>query len=393
MCMVAQKAVRIFSYLTGKNYQKEDTMTNTNSSIEEELQDDHSELITDPFDPAKIDISMRSMTLDLLIRRIKEQEIALDTKFQRKADLWGITEQSRLIESLMVRIPLPAFYFDGTDDNQWLIVDGLQRLTTLKKFVVDKSLQLSNLEFLTQYNNHNFDNLPRQMQRRIEETQVTVFIINPGTPPEVKFNIFKRINTGGLTLEPQEIRHALNQGNAADFLENLAKLDIFKEATCNLIKSDRMQDREFVLRFISFTMVHYSKYTPDLENFLNNAMINLGKLSTTERTELKNRFVKAMKYSVEIFGNDAFRKRYNKDDSRKPINKALFETWSVILGGLSDDQLRLLSNKREDLISRYITLLNNNKNFERSITTGTSQNTSVQIRFKFIESIVKETLE
>jgi hypothetical protein len=366
---------------------------NDEEEIEEELFNDNIDIITEPFDPAKIDISMRSMTLDLLIRRIKEKEIALNTKFQRKGDLWGASEQSRLIESLMVRIPLPAFYFDGTDDNEWLIVDGLQRLTTLKKFVVDKNLQLTNLEFLTQYNDSKFDNLPRQMQRRIEETQVTVFIINPGTPPEVKFNIFRRINTGGLTLEPQEIRHALNQGIAADFLEELAELDVFKEATCYLIKNDRMQDREMVLRFLAFTMVPYTNYTPDLENFLNNAMTNLGKTSISERKVLKEKFIKAMTAAIRIFGNDAFRKRYNKEDSRKPINKALFEAWSVVFGGLNNQQLNLLRIKKNRLISRYIDLLNNDKSFERSITTGTSQNTFVQKRFKNVENIVWEVLK
>ncbi|WP_129727957.1 DUF262 domain-containing protein [Ectobacillus funiculus] len=367
---------------------------NDEQEIEEEVyNDDNNEIITEPFDPAKIDISMRSMTLDLLIKRIKENEIALNTKFQRKGDLWRTSEQSRLIESLMVRIPLPAFYFDGTDDNEWLIVDGLQRLTTLKKFVVDKNLQLTNLEFLTQYNDFKFDDLPRQMQRRIEETQVTVFIINPGTPPEVKFNIFRRINTGGLTLEPQEIRHALNQGFAADFLEELAELDVFKEATCYLIKSDRMQDREMVLRFLAFTMVPYTNYTPDLENFLNNAMINLGKTSLSERKILKEKFIKAMDAAIKIFDNDAFRKRYGKNDSRKPINKALFEAWSVILGGLSNQQLNLLRIKKNKLISMFIDLLNNDKSFDRSITTGTSQSTFVQKRFKGIENIVQEVLK
>lgn len=360
--------------------------------IEEEYTENSDGTITEPFDPSKIDISMRPMTLDLLVRRIREIEIDLNTKFQRKGDLWGISEQSRLIESIMVRIPLPAFYFDGTDDNQWLIVDGLQRLTTLKKFVVDKTLKLSNLEFLTQYNNHNFNDLPRQMQRRIEETQVTVFIINPGTPPEVKFNIFRRINTGGLTLEPQEIRHALNQGAAADFLEELAELIIFKKATCNLIKSDRMQDREFVLRFLAFTMTHYTKYNPDLENFLNKAMNRLGQISPKERENLKEKFIKAMHAAITIFGNDAFRKRYNKNDPRKPINKALFESWSVILGGLNVEQLRILSNKKNMLITNYMFLLNNDKSFERSITTGTSQSGSVLMRFQRIESTIKEVI-
>ena len=270
---------------------------------------DEDESIIQPFDPELIRVETRPLTIDLLLQRIKYEELNLAPDFQRKDGIWNPRTKSRLIESILIRIPLPAFYMDATDEDKWVVIDGLQRLTTLKMFVNDKSIKLSDLEFLTHLENKTFDELPRNLQRRIIETQVTVYLIEKGTPSAVKFNIFKRINTGGLPLSLQEIRHALNIGHSTRLLEKLAISPEFKKATADRNFSQRMSDREFILRFLAFTIHPYSEYkATEFDSFLSEVMIEINTMNERAINDLEMKFIKAMTTAYKIFGNDAFRK-------------------------------------------------------------------------------------
>jgi len=362
--------------------------------IIEKIDESSDSEIKKPFDPKKIDMTVKPLIIDSLIKRMKSEpsRIDLNTEFQRRGNLWDETSQSRLIESLLVRIPIPAFYFDGTDDNNWKVVDGLQRLTTLKCFIIDKTLKLNNLEFLDKFNGMGFDELPPYLQGRIEETQITVYIINPGTPNDVKYNIFKRINTGGIVLKPQEIRHALNQGIPSDFVKKLADLPEFQKATHSyLLDHKRMEDRDFVTRFIAFYN-GYEDYQSDLDDFLNKAIGNLNKLSTEERKNVKKDFSKAMNAAYKLFGEYTFRKRFDVNDRKHPLNKALFDTWSVNLSRLSEKELITLISKRDIIIDKFIRLMNTDDAFKSSITTGTGKINAVKTRFSRIERLLKESL-
>jgi hypothetical protein len=351
-------------------------------------------LMEKPFNPTKIDITTKHLTVDLLIKRLKADpiEIDLEPAFQRKSDLWDEKKQSQLIESLLIKFPLPAFYFDGSDNNKWLVVDGLQRLSSLRNFVILKKLKLNGLEFLNKLEGMGFDELPRNLQRQIEEAQITAYIINPGTPENVKFNIFKRINTGGLILNTQEIRHALNQGIPATFISDLADLKAFKSATENAINPNRMMDREFVTRFVAFYLFPYSEYVPDLDTFMNKAMSDIKKLSTQQRDKIKADFINAMKLAKVIFGNWAFRKVDKYPDKKKPINKALFEVWSVLLAKLDDNSRLVLEAKKDVLFEKSVKLIKEDAVFFSSITTSTGNKNCVIERFSKIDRIIKETL-
>lgn len=348
--------------------------------------------ITQPFDPSKIRVETKPMVISLLVDRLRAQEIDLTPGFQRKGGIWSTKAKSQLIESLLIRIPLPAFYMDGGDENKWLVVDGLQRLSTLKSFLIDKTLQLTGLEFLKEYEDRNFDQLPRNLQRRILETQVTVFLIQENTPPEVKFNIFKRINTGGLPLSSQEIRHALNQGRASVLLQNLAESPEFKAATNEGIRDDRMGDRECVLRLLAFMTTSYRDYrSNDLEAFLNDRMAELNRMTVEHLVALSQRFRRAMINSHRLFGDRAFRKEKRGSRKRYPINRALFEVWAANIEVLSEPEVDVLAARRELLREKFVALLED-KDFDGSISFATGAPKKVRLRFSRVEALIRETI-
>lgn len=349
-----------------------------------------------PYDPSRTKIDTQSPTIDLLVKRLRHSEIDLSPSFQRKADLWNDQKKSRLIESLLIRIPLPAFYFDATTDNRWLVIDGLQRLSTLRAFLIDKNaasrLRLTGLEYLQTFDGKTFDELPRDMQRRIEETQVTAHLIRPGTPPEIKYNIFRRINMDGLVLTPQEIRHALNQGQAAAFLDGLAGCKEFRLATDSGVSSRRMLDREFVLRFCAFSLTSYRDFKePSLDIFFTRAMITLNNLPKDALAKLKQKFLAAMQVAHQVFGQDAFRKRLRREDPRRPINKALFETWAVLLGALSEADRKTILKRKNTLLEGHGALMKE-KTFLNAITTATGDPAKVRTRFEKVEGLIRRTL-
>ncbi len=350
------------------------------------------ERITDPLNPTLIRVDTRPMTIDQLLGRIEHHELDLQPRFQRKGGIWTRGAQSRLIESLLLLIPLPAFYVSATDGDKWLVVDGLQRLTTLKSFILDNTLKLCELEFFTSFIGKTYADLPPPMQRRITQTQVTVYLIEAGTPPEIKFNVFKRINTGWLPLSAQEMRHALNQGRATEILAQLASSAEFKKAVDSSIRDDRMADRECVLRFFAFTLVPYIEYkSKEFDSFLNDCMKTLNAMSDQEIEQLRQRFLKAMLAAYAIFDTDAFRKRYKIGTSRYPINKALFESWSVNLGQLSEEQIHILIERKNMLQERFIGLMNT-RDFNEAISQGTNDIKKVHRRFKSIQQLIREVL-
>src|ERR1700722_6109755 len=356
------------------------------------------ELIQEPFDPAEIDVQTRQPTVDLLLARLKRGVLDLQPDFQRTAGLWSDANQSRLIESLLLRIPLPTLYAAESGEEGWAIVDGIQRLTTIARFVDPevigaKPLKLRGLQYLQQYEGMRYDDLPPALQTRINETELIVHLIRAGTPEPVKFNIFARINTGGRPLTPQELRHALIPGQARELLKKLAGTPAFLDATQGSVSPKRMADREMVLRFLAFRLTPPEQYTRgDLDAFQRQAMRMVNDLPAEEIERLSNEFAEAMRAGQEIFGKHAFRKRFRGQEYRSPVNKALFESVSVNLALLPRYELNELIRRSEMTADRFLNLMESG-DFTWAISGGTGDVKKVRRRFGAIKDIFRGVLE
>jgi hypothetical protein len=365
----------------------------------EKVDDTIRALMEKPFDPTLIKVESKTPSLDTLIKRIKGNTIQMDTSnyFQRQDDLWDKGKQSRLIESILIRFPLPAFFFDASDDNNWLVVDGLQRLSSIRNFCVLKTLKLQDLEFLTHLNGKTWDGLSDDLHRVIEEAEVIIYKILPGTPTDVKFNIFKRINTGGLILEAQEIRHALFQGAPSHFVTELARTTEFLEATEYKIATHRMLDRDFVNRFLCFylfgTETYGTKeYGQDLDTFMSKAMASIYDKSETELNKIREDFKQSMLLSKAIFGREAFRKVYYDYDRLPPINKALFDAIAVQFGLINQADRDVLNANKDEFKKLLFDKLNTDQYFFTSVTSSTGDKNRIIKRHTVVAELINEII-
>lgn len=351
------------------------------------------EVITKPFNPNEIDVDISTVNLGSLIDQLENDEIDLQPDFQRATDVWDNVKKSRLIESILLGLPLPSFYFSEDPVSQKLsIIDGLQRICAIRDFVLKKEdpLKLEGLQFLKNFEGLTYSQLARPEVKRIKSLKITMNTLRKGTPLDVKYIIFQRVNTAGEPLTPQEMRHALNQGPAAIFIKELADMESFKKATNYSVRSKRMQDRDFANRFVAF-FIGYQDYTGDLDMFLNDKMGELNRMTSEQREGIRVSFDKAMKCCYDIFKEDTFRKRYKLDDRRKPISKAVYDTLSVNIAWLSDEERTLLLKNAEAFKDGMIRLFNDKK-FNFSISTGTGQKYNVERRFTMVKSLIKEII-
>ena len=306
----------------------------------------------------------------------------MDPDFQRDF-IWDEDKQSKLIESVVMRIPLPVFYLAEDDRERLVVVDGLQRLTTFYRFVNNElSLRLKDRPELK---DKKFEDLPPKLQNRVEDCNLILYVIDAKAPEQAKLDIFERVNSG-VPLSRQQMRNCLYMGEATRFLKEESGTGAFLKATGGSLPTSTMRDREFVNRFCAFQILDLEKYQ-DMDRFLadglrkmNDRPAFLPSLSSQFRTTLENNF--------RLFGIHAFRKHDREQDRRNVLNASL---WDVMSTGLSRYPQEIVE-ENADSVREALYRLMENEEFVDAITRGPNTPNQVRRRFAMAGETFKEVL-
>lgn len=373
--------------------------------VDKDEDDDDSDYDADerPFDPSEIDIELKDISVFSLLERIKNKEIILDADYQRNSNLWNRYRQSQLIESMLLGIPIPTFYFaidkDFKDElglmrQSWQVVDGLQRLCVIRNFMLGvpdgrsvRVMHLDGMQYLKSLDGKSYEELPEALKRTLLEVNIKANVIRKSTPMAVKLNIFRRLNTGGLPLSMQEIRHAMHAHGSSRLLKKWAASHEFQDATAHKVSPKRMGDREFVNRFLAFYLLGVDAYR-GMDAFLEEALARVDNLEDPGRCqletdcllnnarvlEIENALMSSLTTMHQVFGDDAYCQQdqtVRVDKRSKRVNKALFEVFTVCTARMSQEarqrlvksakiasveHVKLFADKSEDGLSDLVSV-------------------------------------
>ena len=360
-----------------------------------------------PWDPTKIRITTKHFSLRDVVDQINDEEIYLSPDFQRDY-IWKERQRTRLIESVLLGIPLPAFYFNQALDGTYQVVDGVQRLSTVAMFMKDAhTLAAQDLEYLINLDGMVYSTLSPAELRRFRSTQIVVHVIEPQTPDEVKYDIFSRVNTLGSPLSAQEIRHAMSKSRSRSLLKKLSEMQEFDEATewqywkwvsGDLVRdSGRMTNRELVLRFCAFRNYsdEYYRTHPSLDAFLvaftksvDLKTEDIAPVTDYQLRKLVADFKRAMKNATEILGSAAFRRWPSGQKRRGPLNRAVFESQAI---ALADYKLADLKPFKDQITLEFRKAFDD-PDYSRAVTVGTGDPRKVVLRIEYTKNILKEIL-
>lgn len=360
-----------------------------------------------PWDPGKIRITTKSFSLRDVVDQIGDDEIDLSPDFQREY-VWQPRHRTRLIESILLGIPLPAFYFNQSGDGTYQVVDGVQRLSTIALFMSDgHRLAGTDLEYLTNLDGLTYSELDPASLRRFRSTQIVVHVIEPQTPDEVKYDIFSRVNTLGSPLSAQEIRHAMSKDRSRKFIGYLADLEAFDKATefqywrrkdgVLVRDSGRMTNRELALRFCAFRSCGIDEYRqhPSLDAFLIDFTRRIdgasprAAIGDEQLNTLARDFERAMVNSRIVLGTAAFRRWPLGQARRGPINRAVFEAQA---NALADYQLDDLLPHKDAIVGIFRSAFEDPE-YLRSVTVSTGDAARVAFRLGATRHILASALK
>ena len=335
-----------------------------------------------------------------VLHRIEQKRYVMDPDFQRDF-IWPEIKQSKLIESVLMRIPLPVFYVAEDPEGRMVVVDGLQRLSTFERFVNGKlELQFSDSpgsddrrheSRSSRPNLHGkyFDDLHPKFRNRVEDCNLIFYIIDSKAPERAKLDIFERVN-GGLQLTRQQMRNCLYMGQATRFLREEAQTDIFKQATGGSLNSKTMRDREFVNRFCAFQILDVAAYQrDDMDDFLAESLRRMNKMTTDELSELSVMFRRSLSNNYVLFERHAFRKNQPGQTKRSVLNASF---WDVMSTGLSRYSEAEIEERAEPLRSAIHRLLRQDE-FNMTITYSTNSTKKVKRRFELALTALQKAFE
>lgn len=359
--------------------------------------DDDTEI---PFNADKIRIDQQMLSLKYIMELKDGNLLELNPGYQRNRVWRDNKRKSLLIESLMLRIPIPAFYFYENENSKFQVIDGQQRLATIHEFV-NNEFQLTGLEYLSDTcSKKYFKDLDVKYQQRIYRTQLAVNVLDARSPKKVIYDIFRRINTGGMKLNPQEMRNAICKPQVRLFLKKSIQNINYLKATRKLVKDDRMDAQELALRFYAFYLTYdfeKEKLTYDYKNvssMLDDKIELLNEMNKEKLEQLYDKFDTAMKRCYQVFGKYCFTKisitKENEIElmSRDYINKSLFTAYSVLLSHpkYNDVMLQVYQDKVVKVFANEL----KNQDYINSITVGTGDRSRVEQNFCFSADVLRK---
>lgn len=313
--------------------------------------------------------------IETLIKKLDKNIIKLDPEYQRR-HRWDNKTSSKLIESLILNIPIPIVYISQDvdvdqetydDEFRYSVIDGQQRLTAIKNFMKGK-FTLEGLETLSELNGCNYNDLPPFLTRRLEERSIKCLRIDSTLDAQVKLDIFERLNSGSVKLEAQELRNAIYSGPFNNLIKELSKDNNFRELlqinnelpeTNNKVK--QMEDVEIVLRFFALKNNRYELYKKSKDHgfsdFLNDSLNEFNKFNTEEVNKFKIEFTETMSFIKSNYGNIAFAKfkyLYEKDELKlqSKFNIAVYDAFAISINDALNENLDI-RNKKNELLDLF----------------------------------------